>query len=478
MALLAVDTGHMSNGNVMQGRMRLGKPGESSHANGLAESVWLTAHGGPAITLERDLRCDIAIVGGGYTGLSAAYHLKRRAPALKIAIFEKEVIGQGASGLNSGQCSPRIGAAIEQQVRTIGARRAAACYQYSLDAVAETVGIIETEGIECDLQAGQQWQVALTQSHCDRLTQRSRIYRDLGFSVDTVPMEGVKAMLPGSPKIRGALAFPAYTLDPAKLCAGLKRAVREIGVDIYENSLASRIDLQNRVLQCNGRQVLADRVIIATDGWTPLTGLFRKQIFPIRTFCACTQPLDASAIEAIWKHGLGGIYDSRHVFNFIRITPDRRLLVGGEFHYGDVAAEPSQHLLLQVAAKLAQALAVFFPALRQVRIERIWSGLVGCTLDGWPVITPLDPDRRACFVGAWNGHGVALATASGRMVADCLLDDNWDTGYPWFRQGSFGGVPASSLAKPAISAYLSYQRMQDYIGFSKHRVNEILNNLY
>jgi gamma-glutamylputrescine oxidase len=428
------------------------------------ESFWLPRAAydvAPALGANR--RCAVAIVGGGFSGLSAAYHLKRLHPQLDIDLFEAGAIGFGASGLNTGQCAPRIGPPIERQVRSVGEETAAACHQYSLTAMKQAVELIEREHIDCDLHETGQWQVALTERQATLLERRARIYRRLGFDADFVSGEALRRELPGSPAIVAALSFPAFALNPGRLCLGLKRAVQRAGVSVFERSAVAQIEIgATPRLRVSGHTVHADRVIVATDGFAPALGILRRCVFPVRVFAMATRPLRPDERRAIGWSGGQGLYDARHVFNFLRVTPQGQIIIGGEYAYTQPNADVDFGPHDRRSKRLADDLRYYFPVLRGIEFESRWSGVLGCTLDGWPIIAPLGDNGNVYYVGAWNGHGVALATASGNVVADVLMRAPTEqrADLPWLRRQA-PGLPAAWLAPWALSGYMTSLRMRD-----------------
>src|SRR5262249_1235176 len=172
---------------------------------------------------------------------------------------------------------------------------------------------------------------------------------------------------------------------------------------------------------------------VATDGHAPSLGIFRRSVFPVRVFAAATRPLRREEREAVGWPGERGLYDARHMFNFLRITPSGEIVIGGEYAYARPGTEPGAAESDRAGARLARNLAMLFPALRDIGLGRRWSGTTGCTLDGWPLVAPLGERRNAWHVGAWNGHGVALAPASSGLLA------------PLTARG-----PPSALRRPAV----------------------------
>jgi gamma-glutamylputrescine oxidase len=390
------------------------------HAGLPRPTVWLPAClDEPAPPVANSLRCDVAVVGGGFAGLSTALHLKTLAPQLDVVLLEAGRVGYGPSGLNSGQAAPRIGPAIEKQVATIGPRAARAAHAYSLQAMEFVAALSDRYAIDCDLRATSQWQVALTDRDAVKLEKRSVLYRELGFEVPLIDAHVLRAALPASPRIRNAIAFPAYLINPGRLCVGLKRAALDAGVRLFEHSRA-------RLSQCltvGAFDIEAKRIVLAVDSGIGALGRLAGAVLPIAAFAAVTRTLRPEERRAIgWAQGQG-LFDGRPVFNFLRPLPDGRLLIGGEYRYAHAGrVRPCD--VSRSTSKLIEQLSLFFPSLSAISADAGWHGVLGCTLNEWPVIAPLDAAGRCWHLGAWNGHGVALALAAGHELAAALTDSS------------------------------------------------------
>jgi gamma-glutamylputrescine oxidase len=409
----------------------------------------------PAPPVTSCLRCDVAVVGGGFAGLSAALHLKTLAPDLDVVLLEAERIGYGPSGLNSGQAAPRIGPAIENQIATIGRSAAREAYAYSLRAMEYVAALIDEHSIDCDLSAKPQWQVSLTDQDAVKLSRRSRLYSELGFEVPLVDSCVLRAAFPGSPRIRNAIAFPAYLINPGRLCVGLKKAAIGAGVRLFEHS---RVRISHG-LTVGAFEVEAKRIVLAVDGGIGALGRLGALVHPIAAFAAVTRPLRPEERSAIgWADGQG-IYDARPVFNFLRPLPDGRLLIGGEYRYAyGGRIRPSD--VSRSTVKLMEQLSLFFPSLSAISADAGWHGVLGCTLNEWPVIAPLDPAGRCWHLGAWNGHGVALALSSGQELATALTDS--PSGTRQYGLAPWRAIPArripASVTRFVLPAYLAWLR--------------------
>jgi gamma-glutamylputrescine oxidase len=397
------------------------------------------------------------VVGGGFAGLSAALHLKTLAPQLDVVLLEAGRIGYGPSGLNSGQAAPRIGPPIEKQVATIGRPAARAAYAYSLKAMGSVVALVDRYAIDCDLRATSQWQVSLSDRDAIKLEKRSALYREIGVEVPLVDTRVLRAALPGSPRIRNAIRFPAYLINPGRLCIGLKRAAIDVGVRVFERSRAHL----SQGLTVGGFDIEARRIVLAVDGGIAALGRLGGAVFPIAAFAAVTRTLRPEERGAIgWAQGQG-LYDARPVFNFLRPLPDGRLLIGGEYRYAH-GGQVRPCDVSRSTSKLVEQLSLFFPSLSAISADAGWHGVLGCTLNEWPVIAPLDATGRCWHLGAWNGHGVALALSAGHELAAALTDSSSGTRKDGHELAPWRHLPASRIPPAAmrflLPAYLAWLR--------------------
>lgn len=403
--------------------------------------------------VDRELHCDFLVIGGGMAGLSTALHLKKRLPGDRVALLEGGKIGDGSSGSNSGQCGARIGPAIENQVKSLGEEAAATIYRYSLDAMEYAASLVKELGIQCDLRPGRQWQVALTPKYARTLARRSSLYRSLSFDVPLIEQREVREIFPESDRIVNAIEFPAYTLDPYRLCAGLKRAVLEAGVDLYENS---RVVSGTNGFRANGYPLHYRHAVLAVDSGAARLSAHTASVLPIAVFAGVTRPLNREEKQRFLGLHDRGLFDARPVFNFLRLINGERILIGGEYRYtGSGLINPRQ---LEIhGERLRQQLALFFPSARAIPLEYRWYGVAGCTLDEWPAIGPL-PSNPACwYAGAWNGHGIAASLISGYEVARVIVDEKLTPRLPWYRS-SAPGLGHPIVARATLPGYLAWLR--------------------
>ncbi len=407
--------------------------------------------------LNQALHCDFLVIGGGLSGLSTALHLKKMQPTAQVALLEAGEIGNSSSGLNSGQCGPRIGPAIEKQVKSLGKEKVAEIYRYSQKAMEYAASLIQEHSIDCHLQASQQWQVALREKDAQTLAQRARLYQSLGFDVPLLGQSAVRKCLPESSSILNALEFPVYLLNPYQLCLGLKQAALQVGVCLYENTKAvSHKEEQTVEFSANGHRLHYRQAILAVDGSIPQLSEYRASVLPIAVFAAVTRPLSHDERCRIGWSKEQSLFDARPTFNFLRLVPGDRILIGGEYCYAP-AGQLDVRQQRESLERLQRQLAFFFPSLQAMSFDYQWHGVVGCTLDEWPIIGPLKSSSACWYVGASNGHGVAASLIAGREVAQALISQELTPYFPWQRSSVMGlGHPA--VARLTLPYYLGWLR--------------------
>lgn len=398
------------------------------------------------------MRAQVAIVGGGFAGLSAAYHLVRERPSLDVVLLEAGEVGCEASGRNTGMLGPGAVAPITTLVRRLGAAGAARVFGATLEAVQRALDLIDEAGLACDLERNGQLVVARSERQATALREQARVFSEFGFDVESLGQEALQEKL-ASPLYLGGLRYPlAANLDPLELCRELARVCRERGVRILEKTrVQSVLPGTPARLRLEGCELAADRIVLATNAFTPRLGFLRDRVVPLHTHVVRTEPLGPRLRELGWA-GREGVIEARNFFSYYRLTADNALLLGGGaplYTGGERATDRARF------AELEREIATIFPALEGVAIERSWSGVMGFTLDRMPVVGDLALAPGVLHAGAWCGHGVALALASGETIADLVAARRTRrTELPWIR-GSAPWLPPDPLRGIGIHAYLA-----------------------
>ncbi|HZG94418.1 MAG TPA: FAD-dependent oxidoreductase [Mycobacteriales bacterium] len=365
--------------------------------------------------MRRNIRCSIAVVGGGYTGLWTALRAKERDPRADVVLVEGHRIGWAASGRNGGFCSASLTHGRANGVARFPAELAALerLGQANLDAMQATV---ERYGIDCEWERTGELAVAVEQWQVDELTDAAA---HGGLLLDTA---AVRREVDSPTYLAGLWDKESCALvHPAKLAWGLRRVCLELGVRIYEDTpvrsvrrVGDHVELATRT----GR-IVADRVVLGTNAFPPLVRRMKPYIVPVYDYVLMTEPLSAEQRAAVGWHNRQGIGDSANQFHYYRLTADDRILWGGYdavYHYGKrVRAAYDQRP--ETFAMLAAHFFETFPQLAGLRFSHRWGGAI-------------DTCSRFCafFGTAYGGHVAYAAGFTGlgvgatRFAADVMLD--------------------------------------------------------
>jgi glycine/D-amino acid oxidase-like deaminating enzyme len=386
----------------------------------LEGSFWTGPPPDPQPPLRGEARADVAVVGGGLTGLAAALAL--REAGVEAAVVERDFCGSGASGRNAGHLTPTIGKDLPTLVRRFGEARAAALARFADRAVGCAEELFRRHGIDCDYLASGNVLAGLHPRQRERLRRAAEVAARLGAKVSFLDEPEVRRRgLPACVRF-GVLEERGGTLDPGKLVRGLRAAALRAGVRLYEGSEARQIVAGRapRVETAAGA-LRAQRVVLATNAYTPATlGWMRSRVVPLRVTLFATRPLAASERARLGWPGREGLYTAHEVLESWRLTPDGRLLGGSRWvrcGYGSrLAAGDSPRVFRRLAALLRER----FPGL-EAPIDVFWGGWIGSTLDFLPLLGTRGREGRVHFGLAYNGHGVAQACLFGRLLADAVL---------------------------------------------------------
>jgi len=368
--------------------------------------------------LAGDVAADVCIVGGGFTGLSAALHLARA--GAKVALVEQALIGWGASGRNGGQAHIGMRRGQPWLERHVGRDEAMRFWRLAQDARAHLDWLIDEGGIDCDLTPG-----LFEADHRARFAAETRETVELLNTrydyphVRVVGCEESRALVATDGYHGGMLDSRAGHLQPLDLAHGIARMAQAAGAAIHEHSPATAIDRQGgrwRVATPGGA-ITADRVVLACNGY--LAGLVpavEARVMPINNFIAVTEPLGEARAAGLIRDRLA-VSDSRFVVYYFRVTPDYRLLFGGGENYSmrfpaDIAGFVRPHVLR------------IFPQLRDVALTHAWGGTLAVTPTRMPFVREIEPGLLN--LSGYSGMGVVLAPYFGRLVAQALTGGSAD----------------------------------------------------
>jgi glycine/D-amino acid oxidase-like deaminating enzyme len=371
---------------------------------------------------------DVAVVGGGFTGLAAARQLAKAGAS--VVVLEAERVGWGGSGRNGGHLNNGLAHSYLAAKAELGKERAIALYRAFDESIDTIEALIAEEGIGCNFRRAGKLKLASKPKHFDALARNfEAIHAEVDPDTALLSADDLRTEI-GSPFHGAMLSRKSAVMHMGRYATGLAQAVIRHGGTIFENAavMARKQTGGKHTLTTTRGTLTADNVLVATGAYTtPNFAYFRRRIVVVGSFIIATRPLSAAEIAAAMP-GNRTCVTSMHVGNYFRLSPDNRLIFGGRARFSAVSDHDSD---AKSGAILRKALAEMFPQLSDVDIDYCWGGLLDMTKDRFP--------RAGFHDGIWfamglSGHGAQLSTQLGMIIADAILgreDRNPMKGVPW-----------------------------------------------
>jgi gamma-glutamylputrescine oxidase len=359
--------------------------------------------------LQGDLNVDVVVIGGGYTGLSAALHLRER--GFTVALLEAARIGWGASGRNGGQFIPGLRKGASELITMFGPARAKSLFTLSLEAVDTVKERIARHAIPCDFkQTGHLLAAVKKRDLAWMEAEAACLHRNMDYpDAKLLSDADVRTHVTGGNYCGGLFDARGGHFHPLNYALGLARAAHEAGAALYENSRALKIEQRTKITvsTATGR-VMARHAVLACDAY--LGDLYKpvaSRMMPVGNFILATEPLGNA--HALLPSDVP-VSDSNFVLDYYRLSADKRLLFSGGEKYtrsqpADIAAFVRPHMLK------------VFPQLQAVKIDYAWSGMVSVTLSRLP---HFGRHGNLFFAQGYSGQGAALTTLAGKLIAEAV----------------------------------------------------------
>jgi gamma-glutamylputrescine oxidase len=368
--------------------------------------------------LDGDIQADVAIIGAGFTGLSAAYHLQNL--GFSTVVLDENCVGWGASGRNGSLMLVGYKHNLYALASKYGIETTKEMLDMSLDGIELVRSISEKHNINCEFTKNGSFLAAYKPSHLEKLKKEQEyMSRELKYENYIVEKKDVESEI-HSPLYHGGMIDPnACYLHPLKYAIGLADAVEVSGGKIYEQTKVTSITRSNGevTLTTPFGEVKASNVISATNGYTQkVTKKLSRSVIPVGSYILTTQPLGSGVANRLIP-SKRGLFDTKKFLYYFRMTKDDRLLFGGRVNF-KANESPELYQLLQ------KSMLEVFPELKQAKIDFTWGGNVALTFDLLPHIGQMDDGTY--FALGYSGHGVSLSTLMGKLLALKITGDESD----------------------------------------------------
>jgi glycine/D-amino acid oxidase-like deaminating enzyme len=428
------------------------------------KSYWMTTRNySPGEPLQEDIDVDVAIVGGGFTGLSSAYHIKKAEPNLRVALLENQIIGFGASGRNGGFNMTLFGLTLSITALRFGKQKAKEAHHYMERAVDYLQDLISELKIDCDYEHPGFLRVATSEKYKKRILHEIKLAHELGLGgIEWLEKDKAREQVQSSMYLGAWWEPRCGILNPAKLAWGWVDVIRPMGVDIYENSPVVQIARENgkvRLDTPNG-SVRADKVVMATNAWSHFFKVLKRKQVPAWTHIVMTEPLKKAHFQEIGWQNRQGIEDARNLVHYYRLTIDNRLVMGGRDVSLSYGTDMDKDLNPVTFEELRDDVRELFPALKDIKFTHEWGGPVSVPLDMAPAIGYAG-DKNVVYSLGTVGHGVSMTQLNGRTVADLILERRTDLTDVFFVNRRTIPWPPEPLRNLTIKAILGYMHWED-----------------
>lgn len=398
---------------------------------------------------------DVAVIGSGVTGLSAARTLAKR--GLHTAVLEANTFGWGASSRNGGMVLTGMKLPVPTLISRYGREKVQQMYAASLASIDCVEQIVREEKIECDFSRCGHLEVACKQAHFNGYAESAElIEKEFNHKLRIVPKAALHKEIGSDIYYGGLVDETSAGLNPGRYVAGLVAAAQRSGAAMFENTPVTNVrqsgkGCQRFHLSTPRGGIVAREVLLASGGYTTkATPALRKKIIPIGSYIIVTEVLEEGlARELSPKNRM--IYDSKHFLYYYRLTPDRRMLFGGRAAF----FPESENTVRESAKILRRGMIDVYPQLREVNVEYVWGGTLDVALDVMPHTGRSD---GMYYAVGYAGHGVAIGTYLGTKIAGVICGQPNDIpfdGIP-FPTPPLGLRSGHTWALPLAGAYYKF----------------------
>jgi gamma-glutamylputrescine oxidase len=404
--------------------------------------------------LSGELKVDVCVVGGGFSGLNTAIELAER--GLSVVLLEARKIGWGASGRNGGQLIRGVGHGLEQFDEVIGSDGVRQMKLMGLEAVEIVRQRVARYAIDCDLTWG----------YCDlankprdlvHLAEDADELRGLGYrhELRLLQASDMHSLVGSDRYVGGLIDMGSGHLHPLNLALGEAAAAQGLGVQIFENSTVTRIDYgpQVRVHTALG-SVHADTLVLGCNAYlNDLNPELSGKVLPAGSYIIATEPLSEAQAHSLLPQNMA-VCDQRVTVDYYRLSADRRLLFGGACHYS--GRDPQD-----IAAYMRPKMLEVFPQLAEAKIDYQWGGMIGVGANRLPQIGRLNSQPNVFYAQAYSGHGVNATHLAGKLLAEAISGQH-SGGFELFAKVPHITFPGGKLLRsPLLALGMLWHRLKE-----------------
>ena len=427
------------------------------------DSLWAPAQPSKNPALAEDIEVDVAIIGGGYTGLSSAYHIAQRYPEKSVALFEARGVGQGASGRNGGMLLAQT--ANECMTVYSDAKTHRRLYDVTVKHMDDLAEIVKAQGIDIELRRNGVLLVIAKESQVSKYKQYAEEAQSMGMPIEFWDQARTKSEI-GSDVYYGSLFDPnAGEVHPMKLVHALKKAAENAGAHIYEDSPVFEMQDGENIRLTVGEQnhqVIAKAVVLATNGYTSKLGYFKNSVFPVHTPMAVTPSLPDATFEDIGWKNKAGFFDTYTILYHLSRTSDNRIMIGSgyvNYFFNNGILDKDDPKMLK--AYLQKELGRIYPKLAGMEFEHFWTGILGFSLDFTQSVGVMGAHRNIFYGLGYAGHGINLSTLFGKVIADIYVGEASQWNDMPFLNHHYISLPPEPLKWAGIQATIQYYKVDD-----------------
>lgn len=403
------------------------------------QSLWAsqTPDYRPRMPLCENEYADLAIIGGGFTGVSTAYHFSRRYPEKRVVLLEAKSLANGASGRNGGMLlnwlPSMYGYSPEMTLRI---------YRMTHAGIQMIAEIIQRHQLPVSYRMDGALSIYTDAGRAETAQDEAEFHQRIGIPIRFLDMHTLRQELNLQGVYGAALDPNSGQINGAQFVRSLRPALEQQGVAIYEQTPVIRIrEGSTAVVETPYAEVKTKAVVLATNGYTGKLGYFQDAVFPLHSHVLATAPLNAGALENLGWHTTAGYSDDRDRIAYSSLTREGHIIFGGgsnqayAYLFGNRTAYPnSPHSARGAFESLVQIMNSYLPGSAKLPIAHRWTGVLGLTLNRNPLIGVRGEHRNIYYAIGYCGHGVTLANIAGQILTDLYSDDDekWQ-GLPFYR---------------------------------------------